>query len=124
MPIYCRGIYLKQVCMYGKVLYYSQNDRREIAADPSSESMHMKWESLSSMTYKVAVPPSQQEATSPSLSMSYNALYAGDSSFPLPSPAPQTTYRPLRLQSAEDGGSVPDPSNMSGLFTQNTTIGL
>ena len=102
-----------------------QNDQREIAVDPSSN-MSMKWESLSSMTYEVAVPPSQQQqqATSPSLSMSYNALYAGDPSLPSPSAAAQTTYRPLRLQSAEDGGSVPDPSNMTGLFTQNTTIGL
>ena len=106
-----------------------QNDQGEIAVDPSSN-MSMKWESLSSMTYEVAVPPSQQQqqeqqqATSPSLSMSYNALYAGDPSLPSPSAAAQTTYRPLRLQSAEDGGSVPDPSNMTGLFTQNTTIGL
>ena len=96
-----------------------QNDQGEIAVDPSSN-MSMKWESLSSMTYEVSVPSSSRANSTEqrlSLSMSYNALYVGDSTSSAPT---TTTYRPLHLQT--DDASVPDPSNMTNLLTHNGIV--
>eukprot|EP01036_Dinobryon_divergens_P030297 gene30297-39518_t len=76
----------------------------------------LEWESLSSMTYEVSVPSSSRANSTEqrlSLSMSYNALYVGDSTTSAP------TYRPLHLQT--DDASVPDPSNMTNLLTQNAS---
>ena len=104
-------------CLYVCIYIYSvQNDQRAVVENPNSNP-NLKWESLSSMTYEVSVPSSSRANSTEqrlSPSMSYNALYVGDSTSSAPT---TTTYRPLHLQT--DDASVPDPSNMTNLLTQN-----
>ena len=103
-------------------IYSVQNDQRAVVESPNPDpnsNPNLKWESLSSMTYEVSVPSSSSANSTEqrlSLSMSYNALYVGDSTTSAPT---TTTSRPLHLQT--DDASVPDPSNMTNLLTQNGT---